>query len=112
MAYWRILLEPDVITGAFCHFIDDRYIHDYNISMISTVTTKNMVSIPQAISRQLGIKPGWKLDWQECKTSDEIVVRVIPDRAEAGRRLLGQGKVLASDRDSVSELVAEREAEQ
>ncbi len=80
--------------------------------MISTVTTKNMVSIPQAISRRLGIKPGWKLDWLECKTPDEIVIRVIPNRAEAGRRLLGKGKALASDRDSVSELVAEREAGQ
>ena len=71
-----------------------------------------MVSIPQAISRQLGIKPGWKLDWLESKTPDEILVRVIPDRAEAGRRLLGRGKGVALGRDSVSELVAEREAEQ
>lgn len=71
-----------------------------------------MVSIPQAISRQLGIKPGWKLDWSLCENPDELVVRVIPDRAEAGRRLLGRGKDLASGRDSVSELVAEREAEQ
>jgi bifunctional DNA-binding transcriptional regulator/antitoxin component of YhaV-PrlF toxin-antitoxin module len=79
--------------------------------MISTVTTKNMVSIPQAISRQLGIKPGWKLDWVGCETPDEILVRVIPDRAEAGRRLMGQGKGLATGRDSVSELVAKREEE-
>jgi bifunctional DNA-binding transcriptional regulator/antitoxin component of YhaV-PrlF toxin-antitoxin module len=100
------------VRGRPFNRIDANVFHDYNISMISTVTTKNMVSIPQAISRQLGIKPGWKLDWLGSGNPDEIVVRVIPDRAEAGRRLLGKGKNLAPGRDSVSELVAERESEQ
>ena len=79
--------------------------------MESTVTTKNMVSIPQAIARHFGIKPGWKLDWQEALGQDEIIVRVIPDRAERARRLLGTGKDLDPGRDAVADLVAEREAE-
>ncbi len=79
--------------------------------MITTVTTKNMISIPQAIARQMGIRPGWKLDWQECDTADTLIVKVIPDRAESGRRLLGKGKNMASGRSAVAELVAEREAD-
>jgi len=79
--------------------------------MESTVTTKNMVSIPQAIARRLGIKPGWKLDWREAETQDEIIVRVIPDRAERARRLLGTGRQLDPGHDAVVDLVAERESE-
>ena len=79
--------------------------------METTVTTKNMVTIPQAIARKLGIKPGWRLDWREGREPDEIVVRVIPDRGESGRRLLGRGQGLSPGRDAVAELVAEREAE-
>lgn len=84
---------------------------DYIQSMETTVTSKNMVTIPQMIARKLGIKPGWRLDWREGRAPDEIVVRVIPDRAELGRRLLGRGKALSPGRDAVAELVAERESE-
>lgn len=79
--------------------------------METTVTTKNMVSIPQALARSLGIRPGWKLDWRQGEGPDEILVRVIPDRAESARRLLGRGKALAPERDAVAELVVERENE-
>ena len=79
--------------------------------MITTVTRKNMITIPAEVSRIFGIKPGWKLDWQAVDGKDEIVVRVIPDRAELARRLLGAGKKFSPQRDSVAELVAEREAD-
>ncbi len=79
--------------------------------METTVTTKNMISIPQGIARKFGIEPGWKLDWREGTHDDEIVVTVIPNRAERGRRLLGSGSTLAPGRDSVAELVSERESE-
>lgn len=79
--------------------------------MITTITQKNMVTIPADLARRFGIKPGWKLDWQAVDGKDEIVVRVIPDRAELARRLLGAGKKFSPQRDSVAELVAEREAD-
>lgn len=79
--------------------------------MITTVTQKNMITIPAEVSRQLGIKPGWKLDWQLVEGKDEILVRVIPDRGELARRLLGAGRQFSPQRDSVAELIAEREAE-
>jgi bifunctional DNA-binding transcriptional regulator/antitoxin component of YhaV-PrlF toxin-antitoxin module len=80
--------------------------------MESTVTTKNMISIPVAIARSFGIRPGWKLDWSLGARSDEIVIRVIPDRIEQARRLHGQGKSHANGRDVVSELIQERMEEE
>ena len=80
-------------------------------SMITTVTQKNMVTIPAEVGRLLGIKPGYRLDWQPIEGKDEILVRVIPDRKELSRRLLGAGRDIAPERDAVAELVADRAAE-
>lgn len=80
-------------------------------SMITTVTQKNMVTIPAEVGRRLGIKPGYRLDWQPIEGKDEILVRVIPDRKDLSRRFLGAGRGIAPERDGVAELVAERTAE-
>lgn len=79
--------------------------------MITTVTQKNMITIPAEVGRVFGIKPGWKLEWTPIEGRDEILVRVIPDRAELARRLAGSGKRFSPERDAVAELIAEREAE-
>lgn len=79
--------------------------------MMTTVTQENMVSIPAESARQLGIQPGWKLDWQPVAGKDEIVVRVIPLRGSLARRLLGAGRKFSPQCDSIAELLAEREAE-
>lgn len=79
--------------------------------MITTVTQKNMVTIPAEVARKFGIKPGYKLDWHPVEGKDEIVVKVIPDRGELARRLCGMGSHLAPERDLAAELDAERERE-
>jgi len=79
--------------------------------MITTVTQKNMVSIPAAVWRKYGIKPGYRLDWQPVEGTDQIAVRVIPDRGAMAARLMGAGKKHMPRRDGVAELIAEREAE-
>jgi AbrB family looped-hinge helix DNA binding protein len=79
--------------------------------MITTVTDKNRVTIPAEIRRRLGIKPGCRLDWQPVEGAEEILVRVIPDRGELARRLLGAGRELAPERDAVVELIQERATE-
>ena len=79
--------------------------------MITTVTQENMVTIPAEVARKLGIKPGYKLDWQPVEGKDEIVVKVIPDRGELARRLCGMGADLAPERDLATELDEERERE-
>ena len=77
--------------------------------MQTTVTTKNMVTIPAELSRKMGIIPGCRLDWQEPEVgSDEVRVRVIPPRAELARRLRGSGRKWAPERDSGRELAEER----
>lgn len=77
-------------------------------SMITTVTQKNMITIPAEVGRRFGIKPGYRLDWQPVEGKDEILVRVIPERGELARRLLGGGRRFSPERDAVAELVAER----
>lgn len=80
--------------------------------MVTTVRRKNRVTIPAEVRRELGIKPGWRLDWQLVEGRDEILVRVIHDRGEKARRLIGAGRRFSPDRDSVAELVAERTSEE
>ncbi|MES1244424.1 MAG: AbrB/MazE/SpoVT family DNA-binding domain-containing protein [Acidobacteriota bacterium] len=81
--------------------------------MTTTVTQKNMVTIPAEVARKMGIKPGCRLSWQAVEgTDDEILVRVIPDRGELARRLLGTGRRFSPERDAVAELVAERTREE
>lgn len=80
--------------------------------MRTTVTTKNMVTIPAEISRKMGITPGCRLDWQEPEEgSDELRVRVIPKRGELARQLMGSGKLWSPDRDAIAELIEERHRE-
>ena len=79
--------------------------------MITTITQKNMVTIPAELTRQLGIVPGYRLDWRVGPGGDELQARVIPTRALLARRLLGAGRRHAPTRDAVAELVAERHAE-
>lgn len=83
------------------------------VSMQTTVTTKNMVTIPAALSRKMGITPGCRLEWQEPQEgSDEVTVRVIPTRGERARRLMGAARQWSPDRDAVAELIAERVSEE
>ena len=77
--------------------------------MQTTVTTKNMVTIPAELSRKMGITPGCRLDWQEPEEgSDQVTVRIVPTRGELARRLKGRWKPLASGRDVIAELIEER----
>jgi AbrB family looped-hinge helix DNA binding protein len=98
-------------VGAGGDPLDTEISMEDDFSMTTTVTQKNMVTIPAEVGRKLGIKPGWKLDWQPIEGKEEILVRVIPDRGERARRLLGAGRKFSPERDAVSELVAERTAE-
>ena len=79
--------------------------------MITTVTRKNRIAIPAEVCRKLGIRPGWKLDWQPVEGKDEILVKVIPNRNVLARELCGLGANLAPERDLTAELDLEREQE-
>jgi AbrB family looped-hinge helix DNA binding protein len=79
--------------------------------MTTEVSRENTVIIPAEVGRKMGIKPGDRLDWQPVEGSNEILVRVVPDRGKLARRLLGAGRALSPECDSVAELVADRVAE-
>jgi bifunctional DNA-binding transcriptional regulator/antitoxin component of YhaV-PrlF toxin-antitoxin module len=79
--------------------------------MTTTVTSKNMITIPMEIARKFGVKPGCSFDWFDTGRPDEITIRVIPDRKELSRRLKGAGKSYSPLRDSVHELLQERSEE-
>ena len=80
--------------------------------MRTTVTTKNMITIPAELSRRHGISPGCQLDWEPgAEGSDVISVRVIPKRGDLARRLKGAGGRWSPEREAVVELVAERASE-
>ena len=83
--------------------------------MITTVTQKNMITIPASVGRLFHIQPGYRLEWTPVKSPGreptEMRVRVIPDKKAIGRALMGKGKNFSPRRDSVSDLVAERERE-
>ncbi|MFN8488648.1 MAG: hypothetical protein U0350_13695 [Caldilineaceae bacterium] len=70
-----------------------------------------MITIPVEMTRRFGIKPGYRFDWQPVEGKDEIMIRVIPDRSELARRLLGAGRRFSPQRNAVAELIAERTAE-
>ncbi len=89
-------------------FINSFY---YFFPMKTTVTSKNMITIPMEIARKFGVKPGFSFDWFDTGRPDEIAIRVIPDRKELSRRLKGAGKSYSPLRDSVHELLQERSEE-
>ena len=76
--------------------------------MTTTVTSKNMVTIPMEIARMFEIKPGFSFNWFATGKPDEIAIRVIPDRKELSRRLKGAGKSYSPKRNAVEELIKER----
>lgn len=79
--------------------------------MITTVTQKNMITIPAEIGPHFGIKPSYRLDWQPIEGKEEILVRVIPDRGELARRRLGAGRRFSPERNAVAALIQERAVE-
>lgn len=79
--------------------------------MITTITQTDAFPIPPEIEQHFGIKPGYRLDWRWTDKRDEILIRVIPDRGELARQLLGSGRRFAPETDAVADLIAERAAE-
>ena len=85
---------------------------DYFDSMITTVTQKNMVTIPAEVGRMFGIKPGFQLDWEPGIKPNEMVVKVLPSRDVLAVQLRGMGRKYAKGRDLATELDDERAREE
>lgn len=84
---------------------------EYIYSMITTITQKNMVTIPSKLAQKLGIRPGYQLEWSIHEGNETLIARVIPDREGLARRLWGAGKGISKKEEILEELIAERERE-
>jgi len=74
----------------------------------STVTSKNQITIPAAIVRELEIEPGMQLEW-EIDEDRAVVVRPVESRAELARRLQGKWRhLLKPGDDPIGDLIRER----
>ncbi|MBX7123168.1 MAG: AbrB/MazE/SpoVT family DNA-binding domain-containing protein [Opitutaceae bacterium] len=80
--------------------------------MITTVTGKNLVSIPVKIARSLGIEPGTRLEWEPTRDPTVMSVRIHPTRGAIARQLQGTlGKYVGKRESLVAKLDAERAGE-
>ena len=79
--------------------------------MFTTVTSKNMVTIPIDVARRFGAKPGYSFDWFDTGKPDEIAIRVIHYRKILSCNLKDAGKSYSPKRDAVRELLQERSEE-
>jgi AbrB family looped-hinge helix DNA binding protein len=78
------------------------------VSVITTVTGKNQITIPAKLARELDITPGTRLDW--TKSDDgSLIIKIIPNRAELARRLAGRGRRhLRQGSNPIRDLVEDR----
>jgi AbrB family looped-hinge helix DNA binding protein len=78
------------------------------LSMITTVTGKNQITIPAQLAREFDIAPGTRLHW--AKGGEGIlIVKIVPNRPELARRLAGRGrKHLRQGSDPIRDLVEDR----
>lgn len=60
--------------------------------MTTTITGKNQVTLPAELVRELGWKPGTRIDWQKLD-DNSLVARPVPSRGELARRVRGLAKV-------------------
>jgi len=78
------------------------------LSMITTVTGKNQITIPAELARELDIAPGTRLDWAKG-AEGTLIVKIIPNRAELARRLAGRGRrLLRKGSNPIRDLVEDR----
>ncbi len=77
--------------------------------MTTTITGKNQVTLPAELARELGWKPGTRLDWQKFD-DNSLIVRPLPSRGEIARRALGIARAKAGI-DPVEQLQQMQEEE-
>ncbi|KAB2642594.1 MAG: AbrB/MazE/SpoVT family DNA-binding domain-containing protein [Verrucomicrobia bacterium] len=81
--------------------------------MITTLTGKNQITIPAALSAKLKLKRGTRLEWMATNAPDEIHCRILPDPAVLASELHGAGRryLQAGKKHPPAALLEERGAE-
>ncbi len=80
--------------------------------MTTTLTGKNQITIPAALSMRYRLKPGTRIEWHAGVEPDEIVCRVLPDPATIAVELRGAGrKHLQPGKHPITTLMEERSSD-
>jgi bifunctional DNA-binding transcriptional regulator/antitoxin component of YhaV-PrlF toxin-antitoxin module len=81
--------------------------------MVTTLTGKNQITIPAALSAKLKLKRGTRLEWMATDAPDEIRCRILPDPAVLACELHGAGRryLEAGKKHPLAALLEERGAE-
>jgi AbrB family looped-hinge helix DNA binding protein len=78
------------------------------MSIRTTVTGKNQLTIPAALARELDIGPGTQVEWELTKERT-LVLRPLLSRAELARQLQGKWRHLfGPEDDPIGDLIRER----
>lgn len=78
------------------------------MKIISKVTGMNQVTIPAAVARELGIRPGMQEEW-EINEDRSVTLRPVLSRFELAKQLQGKWKDLfPPDSDPIGDLIRER----
>lgn len=77
--------------------------------MITTVT-KQTITVPRELIKQLGLKPGAQLDWS-IHSDGTLIAKPVLSRAQQVQNAAGIGQAwLTPDQSVVAALIAERTA--
>jgi AbrB family looped-hinge helix DNA binding protein len=78
------------------------------MTIITTVTGKNQLTIPAAIVRELNLEPGTKVEWL-VGADGQVTLRAVPSRYELAKRLEGiLREALQPGDDPIGDLISER----
>ena len=80
--------------------------------MRTSLTGKNQVTVPAAITSKLKLEPGTRFDWSIGDAPNTIVIHYQPSRQAMLDRLREIGlKARENEPDSIAQLIAERLAD-
>lgn len=79
--------------------------------MITTITSKNQVTLPAEIVRLLELTPGMQLEWR-IGANQSLIATPKPSKAQLAAKLMGSGrKYLQAESNPVQNLIVERMTE-
>jgi bifunctional DNA-binding transcriptional regulator/antitoxin component of YhaV-PrlF toxin-antitoxin module len=78
-------------------------------SVITTVTGKNQVTLPAELVRELGWRPGTRIDWKKAG-DNALLAKSLPSRGEIAMGVMGVARS-KSGTDPIAELQRVQEEE-
>lgn len=89
---------------------NDQFVRRYNQNMTTTLTETNQVTVPEEIVKQMGLKPGAKLEWTPGNIAGTFVVDMVQSKRQLLDRVRELGKKL--DKRILDDLIEARVREE